>query len=220
MSERIAKSKIYDNVFTDLFSDPANQLKVYQSLHPEDRTATVADISDVTLQAVFLDQMYNDLGFTVGDRSIFLVEAQSSWSANIAIRCLMYLAQTYEQYLKKTRQNYYAERPVRLPKPEVFMLYTGDRHHDESFISLADTHWEGDRSVLDLKVKVLYEDNSNSILSQYVAFTRIYKKNRKTYGSSERAIMQTIDEMHWIRNPSGLLCKKTAGGDQYHVGVI
>ncbi len=35
---------------------------------------------------------------------------------------------------------------------------------------------------------------SKSILSQYVAFTRIYKKNRSIFGSSESTIMHTIDE--------------------------
>ena len=109
--------------------------------------------------------MYNDLGFTVGKRCIILIECQSRWSSNIAIRGMMYLAQTYEQYLKRTAQNYYGEKAVVLPRPELYMLYTGDEKHAETEISLADVHWDGDSSVMDVKVKELYEDQSGSILS-------------------------------------------------------
>lgn len=83
MEQQAAKAKIYDSVFTDLFSDPKNQLKAYQALHPEDTQATVDDIQDVTLKAIMLNQMYNDLGFTVGNRLIILVEDQSSWSESM-----------------------------------------------------------------------------------------------------------------------------------------
>ncbi len=194
MEQKTAKAKIYDSVFTDLFSDPENQLKAYQALHPEDTQTTVDDIRNVTLKATLLNQMYNDLGFTVGNRLVILVEDQSSWSENIAIRSMMYLAQTFEQYLKKTKQNYYGERAVRLPQPELYMLYVGDKAYTEREISLADVHWGGDRSVLDLRVRVIYGDGSGTILAQYAAFSRIYRNNTKRYGRTEKAVLQTIDQ--------------------------
>ena len=194
MEQRHAKAKIYDSVFTDLFSDPQNQLKAYQALHPEDTQATVDDIRDVTLKATMLNQMYNDLGFTVGNRMIILVEDQSSWSENIAIRSMMYLAQTFEQYLKKTKQNYYGQRAVKLPKPELYMLYVGDKPYTKKEISLADVHWNGDSSVLDVRVKVIYGEGTNTILSQYAAFSQTYRKNTELYGRNEEAVIRTIDE--------------------------
>ena len=194
VEQRHAKAKIYDSVFTDLFSDPQNQLKAYQALHPEDTQATVDDIRDVTLKATMLNQMYNDLGFTVGNRMIILVEDQSSWSENIAIRSMMYLAQTFEQYLKKTKQNYYGQRAVKLPKPELYMLYIGDKPCTKKEISLADVHWDGDSSVLDVRVKVIYGEGTNTILSQYAAFSQTYRKNTELYGRNEEAVIRTIDE--------------------------
>ena len=69
----------------------------YQALHPEDTEATEADISDVTLKAVMTNQIYNDLGFTVLDRTMVLMEAQSTWSWNIAVRAMMYLGKTFQE---------------------------------------------------------------------------------------------------------------------------
>lgn len=188
------KRKIYDSVFCDLFQDPRYQLEAYQALHPEDTKATVDDIQNVTLEAIFMDQMYNDLGFTIGSVHILLLEAMSTWSRNITIRSLMYLGESYNRYLHDTDQDYYDDKPVNLPKPEVYMLYTGDRKHQEKELSLADVYWNGDRSILDLKVKVIYGDESNSILSQYVKFTQIYKQKVMELGKTKKAVMTTLRE--------------------------
>ena len=74
--------------------------KLYQALHPEDTEVTEEQISRVTIQNVLLDQMYNDLGFVVKGRLLLLVEAQSSWSRNIVIRALLYLANTWKEYIQ------------------------------------------------------------------------------------------------------------------------
>ena len=122
-----AKRKIKDSVFTDLFQDTKYVLKLYQALHPEDTEVTEENISNVTLKNVLLDQMYNDLGFQIGNRLVVLVEAQSTWTPNILIRSLMYLAQTWQEYIESTGQNVYASRKIELPEPELYVIYTGDR---------------------------------------------------------------------------------------------
>ena len=82
-------------------------------------------------------QIYNDLGFTMQDRTLVLMEAQSTWSLNIAVRSLIYLGKTFQEYVHRTRQSYYNEKAVRLPKPELYVLYSGDRKHAEE-LSRAD----------------------------------------------------------------------------------
>ena len=72
------------------------------------------------------------------------------------------------------------------------MLYTGDEQHTEEMLSMADIYWNGDNSVLDLKVKVLYGDDQNSIISQYVKFTKVYKDQVKKLGRSKEAVLETI----------------------------
>lgn len=44
-------------------------------MHPEDAEATEEMLTDVTIENVLTDNLYNDLGVIVGDRLLILVEA-------------------------------------------------------------------------------------------------------------------------------------------------
>ncbi len=72
-ARRTAKS----SVFLDLFQNKSYLLKLYKTLHPEDTTATEDSLTDVTIENVLTDNLYNDLGFLVGNRLMILIEAQS-----------------------------------------------------------------------------------------------------------------------------------------------
>ncbi len=98
MAETMPKRKIKDSVFTNLFQDKKYLLQLYKSLHPEDGNVTEDEIEDVTIKHVLVDADYNDLGFSVRNRLMVLVESQSTWTLNIIIRALMYLIQTYHDY--------------------------------------------------------------------------------------------------------------------------
>lgn len=98
--EQVAKYTAKDSVFTSLFREPKYLLQLYQALHPEDHEATEDSIKNVTITNVLLDQYYNDVGFQIGEKIVILVEQQSSWSINIVVRCLLYLAQTYQSILR------------------------------------------------------------------------------------------------------------------------
>lgn len=60
-------------------------------------------------------------------KSCFLLEAQSTWSWNIVVRALMYLANTWQEYIEDKKLNIYGSRKISLPKPELYVIYTGDR---------------------------------------------------------------------------------------------
>ena len=110
MAQSTPKRKIKDSVFTNLFQDKKYLLQLYKALHPEDSNVTEDEIADVTIKHVLIDADYNDLGFSVGNRLMVLVESQSTWTFNIIIRALMYLIQTYHDYFKRTNQNLYGSR--------------------------------------------------------------------------------------------------------------
>ncbi len=50
MAQIIPKRKIKDSVFTNLFQDKKYLLRLYKTLHPEDRDVTEDDIKDVTIK--------------------------------------------------------------------------------------------------------------------------------------------------------------------------
>lgn len=192
------KRTVRDSVFHDLFEDRKYALQLYQAIHPEDMDATEADIEDVTINNIFTDQEYNDLGMTVRGKLLLMLECQSAWSVNIVVRILLCLAYTWNEHLETTRQNRYGSKRVRLPKPEFYVIYTGKRKKRTDWICLSDEFFEGDKRYLDVKVRVLYGDGSRpgrgrkDIISQYVDFTKVYGEQVKRYGRTRKAVMKTI----------------------------
>lgn len=127
INKKVAKYTIKDSVFTNLFQDKKYLLQLYKVLHPEDTDITQNKLTNITIKNVLTDNIYNDLGFLVDNRLMILVEAQSTWTMNIIIRALMYLVQTYQDYFEQTKQSLYKSKKVQMPKPELYVIYTGNR---------------------------------------------------------------------------------------------
>ena len=97
--EGTMKRDFKDSVFIDLFEQDDYRLQLFQTLHPEMTDVTASDIQTITLKQVVTNHQYNDLAFLVKDKLMVFVEAQYSWSLNILIRVLLYLADTIQAYL-------------------------------------------------------------------------------------------------------------------------
>ena len=192
VGQKQAKYKIKDCVFSDFFSMPDNLLQLYQTLHPEDVGVTVEDLKDVTIQNVFVNDIYNDLGFRVGERLVILVEAMSSWSLNIIIRILLYLASTYQRYINKNELDVYSSTKIHVPKPELYVLYIGDRKGRPEEISFSEEFFDGEPLQVDIKVKMLYGTGEADVISQYAAYAAVYDEQRKKLGRTREAIVETI----------------------------
>lgn len=190
--EEVAKHTIKDSIFTNLFQDKKYLLQLYKTLHPEDTEVTEDELSDITIHNIMTNEIYNDVGFMVGEKLLILTEAQSSWTENIAVRILIYLMVTYQDHIKKTKQNVYKSKKIKLPCPEMYMVYTGDRKERPEYISLAEEFFGGQDAFLDAKVKVLYGSDEGDIISQYVAFTKVYDEQRKLHGRTRRTVTETI----------------------------
>ena len=79
-----------------------------------------------------------------------------------------------------------------MPKPELYVIYTGDRKEHPEYISLSDAFFGGHTGFIDAKVKVLYGTDEDDIISQYVTFTKVYNEQMKQYGRTRETIMETI----------------------------
>lgn len=182
-----------DSVFRTLFSEPQNLLKLYQSLHPEDDKVTQQDLQIVTMGQMFFNGIYNDLGFLVGDRLLILAEAQSTWSQNIILRELMYLVGSYQEYLSRNGANIYGSKPVAIPKPELYVIYTKERGNRSEWLSFKDVFFPDDEDcAIDAKAKIIYADDSDSLVNQYIRFCMVLDRERSIYGDTQEAISETI----------------------------
>ena len=147
-----------DSVFTKLFSETDKLLELYNALSDENYTSdTKVEIN--TLEGVlFLDQM-NDISFTIGDKTVVLIEHQSSISENLPIRCLMYIARIYEKIVD--RKAIYKQLLLKVPAPEFIVLYNGrNSFPDEKELYLSTAFHENPNHVtkfgsLELTVRIL-----------------------------------------------------------------
>lgn len=188
MAKRTAKN----SVFLDLFQNKSYLLKLYKTLHPEDIAATEDSLTDVTIENVLTDNLYNDLGFIAGNKLMILIEAQSTWTMNILVRVLLYLAQSYHEYFQRTSQNYYKSKKVKMPKPELYVIFTGNKGQKPDKISLSKEFFEGEVIDIEVKAKVIYESTTDDIINQYIIFCKIFNEQTRQYGMTQKAVTETI----------------------------
>ena len=181
-----------DTVFTSLFREKEYLLQLYQSLHPEDTAAREEDLTIITLENILAGGIYNDLGFQLKDNLIILIEAQSTWTVNIHIRVFMYLAKSYQDYILRTNQDMYGSKKLKLPKPELYVIYTGNRKKRPEYISYAEEFFSEQECCVDIKVKMIYDGKAGDIINQYVSFTKVFDDQVKTYGLTEKTVRETI----------------------------
>lgn len=184
------KRTIKDSIFTLMFREPEYAVQLYRALHPEDKNVTEADCKIVTLENILTVGEYNDLGLQVRDKLLLLAEAQSTFSVNIALRMLMYLATTYKEYAEEHKLDLYGSKVVTIPRPELYVVYTGVKQDVPDTLRLSDLY-DGVGSV-NLEVKVCRSSGTRDILDQYVRFCEIVDENRRKYGRTPKAIEEIL----------------------------
>ena len=192
ITEAMAKRTAKNSVFLDLFQNKNYLLKLYKTLHPEDITATEDSLTDITIKNVLTDNFYNDLGFIVDNKLMILIEAQSTWTINILVRALLYLAQSYHEYFQHTRQNYYKSKKVKMPKPELYVVFTGNKGKKPDKISLSKEFFEGADIDIEVKAKVIYESDQDNIINQYIIFCKVFNEQTGQHGMTQKSVLETI----------------------------
>lgn len=181
-----------DSVFRNLFSYKENLFNLYQSLHPEDTETDIEDLTPVTLETILVKGLHNDLGFMAGDRLLILVEAQSTWSTNILIRGMMYMAQTYQKYFTERKESLFKTKKVEMPIPEFYVVYTGVQKIESGMMTLTDEYFGGKEAAIDVRATVIVEDDGKDILNQYIIFAKVFDEQVKLHGRTAEALLEAI----------------------------
>ena len=112
------------------------------------------------------------------DKFVFLVEAQSTWNENIALRMLFYLVETYRRYIHDTEQSEHDEQRVKLPTPELYVIYSGTGKKPE-VVSLSEDFFGGNPDI-ELRVHVLSAVDT-TLSGQYIGFCKVFDEQRKLH---------------------------------------
>lgn len=181
-----------DSVFTHLFRDPKYALELFRCLHPEAKDVTEDMIRIVSQETVMATDIYSNLGFIAGDRLVILTEAHGRWSRNILIHAFMFLMQTFSDFFNNREMDLYETTKVNIPKPEVYVIYTGKTKKVEEGYSLSLVFYDGEESDVELKVHVQRDGEKGDILHQYVMFSKVFNKQVELLGKTRGAAVETI----------------------------
>ena len=151
----------------------------------------------ITLKHIFSDDVYNDLGILMNNRLMIFVEAQSTWNGNMAVRSLLYLSKTYQEYINQNHLDIMSYSPITLPKPEVYVIFTGERKEQPEYQNLSDhfiKYPDGIDLPLELKVKMIYNSDVENIVGQYIEFCKIFDRQLKLHQNDKiLAIQKTLE---------------------------
>ena len=100
--------------------------------------------------------------------------------------------QTYNDYCSENGLDLYGSTRVKLPKPELYVIFTGDRKDHPDYITLKDEFFGGQEVAVDAKVRIIYDGQPGDIINQYVKFTKVTNDQMKKYGKTRKAVEETI----------------------------
>ena len=95
-----------------------------------------------TLENAIYMAIKNDLSFVIDSR-LSLYEHQSTYSPNLPLRMLLYLADLYADLTKS--ENLYGRKKVMLPPPQFIIFYNGEeKQPDRRILKLSDLYQVGE----------------------------------------------------------------------------
>ena len=208
---RSEKEKMYpvpnrnykSSIFTMLFSDKKELLGLYNAVSGKDyKDPGLLEVN--TLENAIYMAIKNDLSFVI-DSQLSLYEHQSTYSPNLPLRMLLYLADLYADMTKN--ENLYGKKKVKIPPPQFIIFYNGvERQPDRRILRLSDLYEvEEEEHKLELEAVMLNVNaghnrellQSCKTLADYAEYTaciRKYAEEMDTEDAVECAIVECIQE--------------------------
>lgn len=198
-ANRMYKSRI----FAMLFSDMNELLKLYNAINGT--SYNDSDLLQVnTLENAIYMSMQNDVSFIIEMR-LNLYEHQSTYSPNLPVRYLLYVADVYSDYTKD--MNLYGTKAVKLPTPKFVIFYNGQAEQpDRKELKLSELFSIPDADPsLELKAVMLNINKGHNrklmetcrTIEDYAEYTfrvREYAAEMPLDEAIERAITECISE--------------------------
>jgi hypothetical protein len=79
-----------------------------------------------------------------------------------------------------------------MPKPELYVIYTGNKGKKPDTISLSQEFFDGADIDIEIKAKVIYESGKDNIINEYIVFCKVFNEQIKEHGMTKQAVTETI----------------------------
>ena len=155
-----SERRFKDTLFRSLFSEPERFLELYNAIsgaeYPEDTEITPCPPNP-------LFEQHNDLAFLMDSKLIIMCEHQSTINPNMPLRFLLYLTDVLQKNFLDNNA-LFGRKLVKIPAPELYVLYNGKEHLQYKFLKLSDAFEASDnKAVMELTAKIIdikYSNNS------------------------------------------------------------
>lgn len=190
-------------LFEMIFSDKKELLKLYNAVN-ETEYDDPNQLEINTLENAIYLSMHNDVSFVIDSR-LSLYEQQSTYSPNLPLRYLLYIADLYSVLTKD--ENLYGKKLVKIPTPRFLIFYNGeDERPEKEILKLSDAfEIKNEELFLELKAEFInINPGNNEVLlqtcktlkdySEYTFRVRSYEKLMGIEAAVEKAISECIKE--------------------------
>lgn len=191
-----------DATFRYIFKEKDKFVELYKSLSGIELDSN--DVESFNLDSLVISDWHNDVSFVTKDKHIIiLLEQQSSYCANMSIRCLVYysnlIRKLYEDDMDKFKNKIYSKNKLFLPRPEFFVLYMGKEELSEEYEMLSSHFRDSQNASIDLRVlnidikynnAFMQNTNTSDTLHDYSFFVHRYQHH---YDSTKLSHLFKID---------------------------
>jgi len=195
-----------DNTFCTLFNNPDKLRNLYNAL-TESSYDKKTPVVITTLKNELSQSIVNDISFTIGEKTVVLIEHQSTINPNMPLRFLFYVTAIYERMTP--RKELYGTRRLKIPLPEFYLFYNGTSPFpDKVVLKLShsfEKSSESNNPPLELIVKAynINAGHNSSLLKKsrdlqgyahFVALVRKKQAGQKDKDDREEAFRLAINE--------------------------
>lgn len=191
-----------DATFRYIFKEKDKFVELYKSLSGIELNPN--EVESFDLDSLVISDWHNDVSFVTKDRHIIiLLEQQSSYCANMSVRCLVYysnlIRKLYEDNMDKFKNRIYSKNKLFLPRPEFFVLYMGKEELSEECEMLSSHFIDSRNASIDLRVlnidikynnDFMQNTNTSDTLHGYSFFVYRYQYH---YDSEKLSHLSKID---------------------------
>lgn len=193
---------VKDRLFRFLFEkDREALLELYNALNGTDYEDS-SKLEIVTIESAVYVVMKNDLAFVLTG-TLSMYEHQSTYSPNLPVRFLVYLAQEYQTVIEQAEKSLYGAGLISLPTPKCVVFYNGTKEMPEEEILRLSDAFE-DRTVkadVELTVRMLNINHGHNrllmekcrVLREYAEFVDITRKFMLEEKHVETALAEAVD---------------------------
>ena len=192
---RVAKNH-KDRLFRMIFREKKELLSLYNAVNGTSYT-NAEELEIVTLENAIYMNMKNDLAFIM-DSYLNLYEHQSTYSPNMPLRDLFYIAKELQGQVD--HRDLYRNTLIKIPTPRFLVFYNGSEEQAEKkYLRLSDAFQKSmDDPDLELVVTMLNINlgKNKKLLEQCQTLKEyaIYVKKVRTYAKNMKNVEEAVDK--------------------------